>query len=156
VDRPLLFVDVDGVLNPHGGPCPAGFVEHALFPDEEPVRVCVEHGRWLHELASRYDLAWGTAWTAADRALLVDLLALPPFVAAVELPTGRFDPARKVPAVDRVAGDRPLAWIDDMLTPEAERWARSRPSPTLLVPIDPVTGLTREHVEQLLAWSIGA
>lgn len=28
--QPLLFVDVDDVLNPYDGPCPEGFVEHEL------------------------------------------------------------------------------------------------------------------------------
>jgi hypothetical protein len=152
VGRPLLLVDVDGVLNPYGGPCPEGFDEHSLFPDDEPVRVRPAHGRWLHELATRYDLAWGSAWTAPDRALLAGVLDLPDFVGAVELPSGRFDPALKVPAVDRVAGERPTAWVDDLLGPEAYRWAADRPAPTLLVPVDPATGLHRDHVDQLLAW----
>jgi hypothetical protein len=154
VERHLLFVDIDGVLNPYGGECPDGFTEHWLFPDDqEPVRVRQLHGAWLHELAEFYDLAWGSSWTVEDRVTLGAVLELPSFVAAVKLPTGRFDPALKVPAVDLVAGDRPLAWIDDMLTDEAEQWARTRSTPTLLVPINPSTGLEREHVDVLIDWA---
>jgi len=152
----MLFVDIDGVLNPNGGPLPEGFDEHRLFPEDDwPVRVNQRHGDWLHELARHYDLAWGTAWTAADRAVLATVLDLPVFVAAVTLPAGRFDPALKVPAIDLVAGDRPLAWIDDMVTPAAYSWAEARAAPTLLIPIDPVAGLGRGQVDQLLAWAIG-
>jgi hypothetical protein len=151
--RPLLFVDVDGVLNPYAGACPAGFAEHDLFPGEEAVRLCADHGAWMHELAGAFDLAWGTGWNAADRALLADILDLPPFGAAVTLPDGRFDPREKVPAVAAVAGERPLAWVDDMLTTEAWDWAGHRAAPTLLIPIDPAIGLARIDVDALLDWA---
>ena len=156
VQRPMLFVDIDGVLNPNGGPCPDGFDEHWLFPsDDWPVRVCQRHSGWLHELAQYYDLAWGTSWTASDRAVLATVLDLPTFVGAVTLPAGQFDPALKVPAIDLVAGHRTLAWIDDMLTPVAHAWAEGRDAPTLLIPIDPAEGLTRAHVDQLVDWAVG-
>lgn len=153
--RPLLFVDIDGVLNPHGSEvCPPGYVEHALFPvDDEPVRVCQEHGAWLHELADHFDLMWGTAWTEADRVVLGTVLSLPEFRGAVVLPRGRFDPGEKVPAVAALAGSRAVAWIDDMLTTDAWSWAEDREAPTLLVPIDPAFGLTREVVDRLVAWA---
>ena len=149
--RPLLFVDIDGVLNPYDGPCPTGFEEHQLFGDEERVRVCPSHSAWLHELAESYDLAWGSSWTETDRALLGEVLPLPAFVGAVALPRGQFDPALKLPAVELVAGDRPLAWIDDLFGPPHLAWAAARAAPTLLVPIDPAQGLSRTHVDQLLA-----
>jgi hypothetical protein len=37
-------------------------------------------------------------------------------VAAGEPPAGQFDPALKLPDVGVVAGDRLLAWVDDLLT----------------------------------------
>ena len=59
----------------------------------------------------------------------------------------------KVPAIDALAGDRPAAWIDDMLGPVAYDWADHRPAPTLLLPADPAIGLTRELVDHALAWA---
>ena len=152
--QPLLFVDIDGVLNPYEGVCPEGFVEHRIFPqDDEPVRICASHGEWLHELSTCFELAWASSWTATDRATLATVLDLPELVGAVNLPLGQFDPALKVPAVDLLAEQRPLAWIDDVLTPEAWAWAADRISPTLLVPVDPSIGLTRTQVDELITWA---
>ena len=64
------------------------------------------------------------------------------------------DGVLKVAAIERLAADRPLAWIDDILTPGA--WAKTRPAPTLLLPVDPATGLAGTHVARLLAWAYEA
>jgi len=45
VTRPLLLLDVDGVLNPYPPDPPVGFTDHYLFPGEEPVRVNPATGR---------------------------------------------------------------------------------------------------------------
>jgi len=153
VRSPLLFVDIDGVLNPYGGSCPDGFVERELLPGAEPVRVCALHGEWLHELSRVYELAWGSAWNDADRASLERLLGLPEFHGTIELPPGEFHPKQKVPAVARLGRRRPLAWMDDLLTPEAWAWAGARPEPTLLIAVDPSVGLTRDHVDRLMDWA---
>jgi hypothetical protein len=156
MNRPLLFVDIDGVLNAYGGPCPEGYTEHWLFPeDDEPVRVSQQHSVWLHQLAESFDLMWGSSWTVEDRAILATVLTLPPFLGAVDLPRGQFDPALKIPAIERAAEGQLLAWMDDLLTPEAWTWAESRPAPTLLIPIDPAAELTGQHVRQLLDWARG-
>jgi hypothetical protein len=153
-ELPLLFVDVDGVLNPYAAEaCPEGFAEHNLFPGEEPVRLSQLHAQWLHELAEAFELVWGTSWSAEDRELLSATLDLPAFHGAVMLPAGEFDPREKVPAVAGVAGERPAAWIDDLLSAEAWDWARERRAPTLLVSIDPAIGLTRVDTEILLHWA---
>ena len=117
--KPLLLVDVDGVLNPYAADCcPDGYQEYNFFPGEEPVRLCPIHGRWLRELANRFDLVWATGWGDAAHRHISPVLGLPQFPAIV-FPSGRFHPAQKVPAIDAYAGDRALAWIDDLLTPEA-------------------------------------
>ena len=151
--RPLLFVDVDGVLNPYAAAtCPEGYVEHDVFPGEEPVRLCAGHGPWLHELAGAFELVWGTGWDEAGRRILVERLALPEIGRGMLL-TGPFHPRDKVPAIATLARGRALAWIDDLLGPEAIEWAATRAWPTRLVPVDPERGLDRSHVELLLRWA---
>jgi hypothetical protein len=151
--KPLLLVDVDGVLNPYAAEsCPEGYREYSFFPGEEPVWLCELHGRWLSDLASVFDLVWATGWGAQAHLHISPVLRLPRFP-AIELPVGPFDPAEKVPAVDAYVGDRPLAWIDDMLTSEAQLWAAKRAAPTLLVPVDPAVGLSERIVNDLRRWA---
>lgn len=151
VNRALLLMDVDGVLNPYAAAtCPAGFVEHWLIPDDpEPIRLCPEHGRWLVRLQKYFDLAWASSWGAETNRLLAPILGLPalPFVA---MPDPPFDPALKVPAVSAFVGDRRVAWVDDELTEGAIAWAATRdPDATLLISVDPAVGLTQAITEEL-------
>jgi len=148
----VLLLDVDGVLNPYPA-CPPGFAEYALFPDDdEPVRLAVVHGEWLHELARRFRLVWATAWGSEANRLLCPVYQLPE-LPVIAFPKAPFDPAAKVPAVDAFVGDLPVAWIDDVVTPEARQWASDREQLTLLVEVDPAAGLMRSAVDRLLAWA---
>jgi hypothetical protein len=66
-----------------------------------------------------------------------------------------FEPREKVPAIEAYVaemGERPVAWVDDALVPEAYAWAARRTAPTLLVGTDPSRGLDHAHVERLLHW----
>ena len=150
---PLLLLDVDGVLNPYAAPaCPSGYTEHEFFPGEDPVRVCAAHGRWLRELAARFELVWATAWGAEANRLLAPLLQLPE-LPVIRFPPAPFQPRDKLPPVIGYAGHRPLTWLDDQLSPEAHAWAARRPTPTLLIDISPAEGLTRAVVDQSLRWA---
>lgn len=151
--RPLLLLDVDGVLNPYAAAaCPPGYAEHELFPGEEAVRVCAAHGRWLAELATAFELVWATAWGEEANRLLAPLLRIPE-LPVIGFPPVPFRPRDKVPAIAGYAGPRPLAWIDDEFTAEARAWAGGRSAPTLLVGADPAEGLTRSAVDRCLRWA---
>jgi hypothetical protein len=63
-----------------------------------------------------------------------------------------FGVAEKLWAIADHVGDRPAAWVDDLIDDRAYEWAARRSAPTLLLPIDPEMGLQREHVDRLLAW----
>lgn len=152
-ERPLLLLDVDGVLNPYAAAtCPDGFAEFAFFPGEEPVRLCERHATWLADLNGAFDLAWATGWGPNANHLLAPFLGLPqlPFVRFPPIP---FQAHEKVPAIAEFAAGRAAVWVDDMLTPEAYRWAAERSEPTLLIPADPAQGLLREMVDDALGWA---
>jgi HAD domain in Swiss Army Knife RNA repair proteins len=153
VAPPLLLMDVDGVLNPYPG-SPAGYGEYVIFSeDEEPVRLCPLHGDWLRELAGHFNLVWATSWGEAANLHLCPFFGLSEFP-GFPFPPTPFEASAKVPAIDSFVGDNPVAWVDDMVTVEARVWARERTPPTLLVEVDPALGLTRDAIEELLAWRL--
>jgi hypothetical protein len=152
--RPLLLVDVDGVLNPWAAErCPAGYCEYGFFPGER-VLLSASHGEMLASLATSYELVWATAWQHEANRLICPTFALP------DLPVIEFrltEPDfcfRKLPAVIEAVGDRACAWIDDEHQPDHYDWAARRGVPTLIVDIDPAEGLTGEVGEQLAQWAV--
>lgn len=153
MSRPLLLLDIDGVLNPYGTTQPpAGYTEHHLFPqDEEPVRVNPAHGAWITEVSLVLDLAWATSWNDEANRLLAPLLHIPP-LPVITMPSSPFHPGDKVPLIAEYARRRPAAWIDDLHTPRAHHWAATRTSPTLLITTDPAIGLTRNAID-VIAWT---
>lgn len=155
VSKPLLLVDVDGVLNPYAAEsCPEGYCEYNFFEGEEPIRLAEVHGKWLRELAELFDLAWATGWGDDAHRFISPVLGLPEFPAIV-FPPVPFTPAEKVPAIRAFVGDRPLAWMDDAITPEAERWVSERAAPILLIYVDPAVGLIEALVSEARAWAEG-
>jgi hypothetical protein len=151
--RPVLLVDVDGVLNPWlAEDCPAGFGEYDFFPGER-VLLSPGHGELLLSLAQAYELVWATAWEHRANRLICPVLALPE-LPVIEFPlSGRDLFFRKLPSVVDAVGDRPCAWIDDEHRPDHYTWAESRGVPTLIVDIDPAEGLTSDVVARLAEWA---
>ena len=153
-DRPLLFLDVDGVIAlnafskglPPGEVC-ASALGYIYLPDRT--------GGLVRELTKRFDVVWATGWEHRANTGLLRPLGL-----REELPVITFGKkARhgsadwKLKRVNAYAGRRPAAWLDDHLDDCHERWAAERSEPTLLIPVDPHTGLTPDHVERLLHWA---
>lgn len=155
-DKPILFVDVDGVISLFGF-SPTGDQLPGPFHWIDGVAHCIPDavGARLARLAERFELVWATGWEEKANEYLVHLLAL-----ETDLPTLSFDGrARfgsahwKLDALDEFAGDRPAAWIDDNIDEECRAWAERRAAPTLLVQTETHVGITDEHVETLLAWA---
>jgi HAD domain in Swiss Army Knife RNA repair proteins len=156
-ERPILFVDVDGVISLFGF-APAAERLPGPFHWIDGVAHCIpeECGERLRRLSELFELVWATGWEHKANEHLPFLLNLP----ARELPVlwfgGRavFGSADwKLDAIDKYAGDRPAAWIDDNIDERCEAWARERAAPTLLVKTASAEGMTDEHVKRLLDWA---
>ncbi len=168
--RPLLLVDIDGVVSlfgfsPHAPP--AGSF-HSI--DGIPHFLSATAAAHLLALGEIFELVWCSGWEERANEHLPSLLGLP-----AELPFLRFAPAVrtksgvagsgaerstrghwKLDAIDTYAGARALAWIDDCLDETCHAWAAARAAPTLLVQTDADVGITAAHVERLRRWVAGA
>jgi hypothetical protein len=153
--RPLLLVDVDGVLNPWlAEDCPDGYNEYHFFPGER-VLLSPAHGELLTSLTPAFELVWATAWEHRANRLICPVLSMPE-LPVIEFPLdGRDMYFRKLPAVIEAVGRRPCAWIDDAHEADHFAWAARRDVPTLIIDIDPAEGLTSDVVAILADWAEG-
>lgn len=152
--KPLLLVDVDGVISLWGFALderPAGTFE---IVDGIGHFLSAEAGEHLRALGDSFELVWCTGWEERANDHLIDALGL-----AGPLPYLRFDETPqtrahwKLGAIEAFVGDRPAAWIDDAHDDACLSWAQGRSAPTLLVASDPAHGLTAEHAKRLRDWA---
>ncbi len=153
--RPLLLLDVDGVISLFGFDPAAAPAGRFVSVDGIPHLLSTQAARHVLALTCDYELVWCTGWEEkADEHL--------PF--ALGLPAGaphlRFGDATapgrhwKLDAIDAHAGPlRPLAWVDDGHDGTCRAWAQARPGPTLLIATDPAQGLTASDRDRLLDWA---
>lgn len=155
--RPILAVDVDGVISLFGFDEPPDRTV-ARFELIDGMVHCISlvAGERLRRLGEIYELVWATGWEDKANDYLPRILGLP------ELPFLSFDGAArfgsahwKLGPLQDYGGDRPLAWIDDSFDESCYEWARGREAPTLLMPTESQLGLEEVHVEALTAWASG-
>jgi len=158
-DRPVLLVDVDGVISlwgwPEGHPPPGAWA----LVDGVAHFLSHEAAHHLQVLCRRFELVWCTGWEERANEHLPGAVGLGPF------PYVSFDRATvkhsqhahwKLGAIDAWAGpDRAVAWVDDGLDDAAAAWAAERPGPTHLERTVPASGLTAAHAGRLEAWADG-
>jgi hypothetical protein len=148
-ERPLLLIDVDGVISlfARGDDCVPVLVEgipHLLSRGAAAV---------LRRLAPRFECVWCTGWEDRAEMHLPHLLGLPggwPHIPLTEPPGGHW----KLAAIDGFAGSaRPLVWIDDAHDERCRAWAQARAGATLLISTDPVVGLIEADAERIERWA---
>jgi hypothetical protein len=179
IRRPLLMVDIDGVISLFGAfagvPGAPGTAADASTPALEGSFHAIEGmphflsstaAAHLLELVKLFDLVWASGWEERANEHLPYLLGLPRSLPFLRFAGGRPGaPPRQPPgtrrtlghwkleAIEAYAGTRALAWVDDALDAACQDWAAARGAPTLLVETQPERGLTGREAERLAAWA---
>lgn len=175
-DRVILYLDVDGVLNPFKAKPtrrPEGYTTHRLVPTgwnpRKPLRVWLnpEHGKILNALSALYfDIVWATTWKR-EADLIADILGLPaglPYVEIGEHPANvngriRADDGellfyKTAPILEHAAGRR-FAWCDDLSTDTDRAWVAGRHDrKSLLLTVDPAVGITDADFAALAEFAV--
>jgi hypothetical protein len=174
MSKPLLLLDVDGVLCPFGGEPPEGFEQHMIEEEGGWVYINPANAERLKRLMQSFNLVWATMWEGLANTHLLEPHGLEDPLPVIEFGTfheGMDDEVRmtvrgpyvyggmpfKLPWIKRHVGDQPFAWIDDDIVEEGMKWAAERAEtiPTLFVLTEYHVGLTDEHVEELEEWAAG-
>jgi hypothetical protein len=166
-DRPILLLDVDGVLNAACLDLPQGwkrgtFNGYVLSWDP----TITARLRELHE-SGRVEIQWLTTWTTDADRLLAEPMGLPrgleTHARADAAPTGflgRFGARAgwwKLAAARAVAEaepDRRIVWIDDDLAEQAAEtgeWLAAHPRVLVVAP-DLFVGLTHAQLDEIEVW----
>lgn len=155
MERPILAVDVDGVISLFGFEEPPDS-RLARFELIDGMMHCISTaaGERLQRLSEHYELIWATGWEERANDVLPGLLGLPQLPVVTFGEDARFGTAHwKLGPLEEFGHGRPLAWIDDCLDESCHQWARGREEPTLLVPTESSLGLEEAHTEALAAWA---
>ncbi|HEY4450822.1 MAG TPA: HAD domain-containing protein [Solirubrobacteraceae bacterium] len=159
--RPLLMVDIDGVISlfARAGEVPGhGSVEGSFHSIEGiPHFLSATAAAHLLVLAGAFELVWASGWEERANEHLPHLLDVPPALPFLRFAraVGRANAHWKLDAIDAYAAGRALAWIDDAFNPACHAWAQARPAPTLLVQTEPERGLTATEAGVLEEWARG-
>ena len=157
--KPLLLVDVDGVLNPFGRPDPDfRRYECEVEGDAYTVHLNTRHGTRLLELAleTGSELVWATTWQHHANEWIGPRIGLPelPVVPIGPSEPGVYGEMFKTPHVAAYVGSRPFVWFDDQVWREDEEYLRGHQglNDFLLVHVEPKQGLTWRHLAMARQW----
>ncbi|MEU0935436.1 HAD domain-containing protein [Embleya sp. NPDC005971] len=162
MQRPLLFLDVDGPLLPFGA---AEYPDHGADPeacdaDANPLLARLDPGHGLRLSRLPCDLVWATAWMEEANTHIAPRLGLPaldvvvwPEQTEVDDRDERAGLHWKTRALVGRAGGRAFVWVDDEITDVDRAWvAVHHEGAALLHRVDPRRGLTDDDFAAVAAW----
>ncbi|QFZ75488.1 hypothetical protein GFH48_21440 [Streptomyces fagopyri] len=161
VERPVLFLDVDGPLIPFG-PSAGRLQAPVAGPEEPPDEGNPLLGRLDRAVGPRLlalgcDLVWATTWMEEANEHVAARIGLPR-LPVVEWPEAFADAGPrglhwKTRPLVEWAGRRPFIWVDDEISAVDRLWvAAQHPAPSLLHRVDPAEGLTERDFSALARW----
>jgi hypothetical protein len=162
-DRPLILLDVDGVINAQASSAERG---HRCFHDGwEQVKVYPSFNNWLRifynpaigpmirELARETgaELAWASMWEDWANKCIGPLLGLPvlPYAPAVD---GRYTTGFKADTVVPWTQGRPFVWFEDEPGEIAQMTLRAQGQLHLPVHVQEYHGLTEADIGLARRW----
>lgn len=153
MSTPLVFIDIDGVMQPlDGQPRPEWkLIKVQLGRLSFHVMLREEYGEWLRELrdSTGAELAWGTRWGGFGDMIWGTLLGIPGLRCAPTLP-----PVHKADGFVPWAGGRPFVWFDDE-DDIAGTCGQLASWPHKVIKVDPAEGLTKAQVDEARDWLLG-
>ncbi len=156
MSRPILAVDIDGVISLFGFDEPPGKAVKFELVDGMMHCISLPAGDRLMRLSEHYELVWASGWEDRANDYLPNILGLPELPHLTFNGAARFGSAHwKLGPLDEYCQGRAMAWVDDNFDESCYEWARERPEPALLVPTEAHLGLEEAQTEALIAWARG-
>lgn len=151
--KPVLLLDVDGVLLVVGKRPPPGF--EVLKAAKDRVFYCRQHGPWIRDLLKLADTYYLTSHQKMAHHDIGRHLKLPRLD---WINYGAFQDTtigERAAAAQALFPNRGLVWVDDDFRDYEFEWADTRVAngnPTLLVKPDSERGLQYEHIVAIHNW----
>ncbi|GII36320.1 HAD domain-containing protein [Planotetraspora phitsanulokensis] len=157
--KPLLLLDVDGVLNPSRRSS-LRYRRHICVVDGGLYKLLLDrrHGPQLLSLArdTGAELVWATTWEEHANVEIAPRVGLPrlPVIRVTGDPVSKAGEHFKTGAVADYVDGRPFVWFDDGLTTADHDYLRAHEGVDdfLLVHVDARHGLGEDHLTQAREW----